>query len=311
MNALVRRPAWPLPCLALVLLLNACTDADDTRPTALQAAQLPRPQELAIARGKIEIEGGLLEILPAQEGRVERVAVREGDRVHLGQELLRLNPEEARQDIAQAQAQWHLAKAHEAAQAVRLPTAQKLVQRTTAAVRAGALDPQRAEDAQQAERDIRSALAIAQAQVALAQQKLNQSQQALRRLTLTAPIEAKVTKLQVQIGTRVSPQMGRPMLVLLPLKPLIVRAELNQSYVARIQPGTRATVVTDSDGSPTDKPLLLRARVLRVGETYGNSRLNDDSSARSNLRVVDCFLQFDSPPTGLRLGQDVRVSFYE
>ncbi len=264
-----------------------------------------------MARGKIEVEGGLLDLLPAQDGLIENVAVQEGELVQKGQTLLRLNPEQAASDLAHAQAELQLAKAREAAQAARIPTAQKLAERTTAAVRAGAMDSQRATDALQAEQDIRAALSVAQAEVAVAQQRIVHAKQSLQRLTLTAPIRARIIKMQVQVGARVSPNMVRPMMVLLPIQPLIVRAELNQSFVARIKQGTLATVIVDNEDGPTVQLPELNARVIRLGETYGSSRLHDDASTRSNQRVVDCFLQFDTPPTGLRMGQEVRVRFYE
>jgi len=70
----------------------------------------------------------------------------------------------------------------------------------------------------------------------------------------------------------------------------------------------RISVETDTpNGGRSELP---QARVTRISPLYGASRLDDETALRSNVRVVDCFLEFDQAPD-LRVGQDVRVSFHE
>ncbi|APW36569.1 secretion protein HlyD [Rhodoferax koreense] len=313
-------PAWPfkLAALGLAGLLGACSGHDTpgmAKANAATPASAPNapagPRELAMARGKIEVQGGLLEVMAPLDGTVESLAVKEGDSVRRGQVLLKLAPEQARLDVALAQAELKLVQARQRAQAARLPAARQFAQRTGEAARAGALDPQRAEEALQAQRDIESAAAVFEAEAAVSRQKLAQAQLAVQRQTLSAAVDASVLRLNVQPGTRVSTQAAKPVMVLLPRRPLIVRAELNESYLAAIRPGTRASVSVDIDGANGKPPAPLEAHVVRLAEAYGASRLDDDVAARGNLRVVDCFLEFDAAPAGIRLSQNVRVSFHE
>lgn len=307
----LRRTRYALPAsmlaLALALATAGCTDRGSTAVAAPAPANTPH--DVALARGKVEVQGGLLELLPQQDGVVESLAVREGDEVKRGQVLLKLASEQARLDLSLAEAELRLVQARQRAQSARLPAARQLAQRTAEAARAGALDPQRADEALQARHDIESAVAVLEAEAAVARQKLLQAQRAVQRQTLTAPLDARVLRLHVQPGSRVASQSARPALVLLPQRPLTVRAELNEAYVANVKPGMRATVRLDGDVQGGAQAAYA-ARVLRISPAYGASRLDDDAAAR-NVRVVECFLEFDPPVPALRLGQNVRVSFHE
>ena len=302
----------------LAVLLTAC-GGDDTPVAAARAQGQPAagPRSIAIARGKVEVQGGLVELSAPADGIVESVAVAEGDTVRKGQPLLRLAAEPARQDVAVAEAEVKAAQARAQAQAVRLPAARQYAARLSEAAAAGGIDRQRADDALQAAREIDAAAAVARAEAQVAVRRLAQSQALLSRLTLHAPVDASVVRLAVQAGARIDAQSARTLLVLLPQRPLLVRAELNESFAAAIRPGMAADVTVDSTAGATAAP--RRAKVLRVASVMGPTRLEDDGSApRSGQRVVDCFLAFETTPAegangavAWRVGQNVRVNFHE
>ncbi|WP_198972173.1 HlyD family secretion protein [Xylophilus sp. ASV27] len=290
---------------AVPLLLAGCFDGGRPSASAIAQAQAQGapagPADVAIARGRVEIEGGLLELMPQQDGVVESVAVAEGAAVKRGQTLLRLQSDAARGELAMAEAELQAAQARQRAQAARLAPARQLSQRLLEAAQAGALERQRADEAQQAQQEAAAALAVAEADTKVAAQKLAQARSRVARLTLTAPQDGTVLRLRVQPGSAVDTQGSRPLMVLLPQRPLLVRAELNGSFAARVQPGMRASVHVD--GGPA-----LPARVQRISPVYAASRLDEDQPARIGVRVVECFLTFDQP-SSLRIGQEVRVHF--
>ncbi|MES2184459.1 MAG: HlyD family efflux transporter periplasmic adaptor subunit [Pseudomonadota bacterium] len=309
-------PALALACAAAASLLGLAGCSGRSSDTPLSAAQAQQaqgtaqqPRNVAIARGKVEVQGGLLDIQVPVDGMVESVATAEGAEVHKGQVLLRLVSEPARLDVAAAEAELQLAQARQRAQAVRLPAAKQLVQRLDEAAAAGATDRQRADDALQAQREIEAAQAVAAADVQVARQRLAQAQSQLARLVVAAPQDGTVVRLNVQAGSRVDAQAPRAALVLLPKRPLLVRAELNESFAALVKPGMKASVALDAAGAPSAP--LPAAHVARLSRVYGPSRLDDETGAnRVGLRVVDCFLEFDQAPD-LRVGQNVRVSFHD
>ncbi|MBF9266790.1 HlyD family efflux transporter periplasmic adaptor subunit, partial [Paracidovorax cattleyae] len=162
-----------------------------------------------------------------------------------------------------------------------------------------------AEDAAQALRTAESDAAVAHAEAEVARRKLAQVRGQQARLELRAPEDGTVVHVRTQAGLRFATASGsHAAITLLPNRPLVVRAEINQSYAASVKPGMRASVTTDGDVTPAALPA---ARVVRISPVLGTSRLQEDAQ-RGPLRVVECVLEFDSPPEA-RPGQTVRVSF--
>lgn len=302
----------PIILVPLALLaLAACSPQHDARPVASAHAAAPQqPAPVAVARGKIEVEGGLLELAPAASGVVAQMLVKEGQPVRKGQVLLRLEDDALRADLAVAQSELQLAQTRAKARAARLPALRQTHARWQAAVREGAADAQSQDKAAQALRDAQSDAGIAQAEATVARRKLDQLQAQLRRMELRAPEAGVAVRVAAQAGSAVTG--GVPAVVLLPERPLVVRAELNESFVHAVRAGMRATVVADTDagGAQPGLPGLPGAKVVRVSPVYGTARLQDDP-LRGPVRVVDCLLAFDTPPQGARVGQNVRVTFHE
>lgn len=289
--------------LATAVLLVACNEKP--LPSAV-AAEPPPPAQVAVARGKIEVPGGLLELSPAQEGLVQAVAVQEGQTVQRGQLLLRLAGDAAGSEAAVAQSELHLAQARHQARAQRLPALRRTAARLSEAVTAGAAEPQRADEALQAVRDAEADLAVSQAEAEVARSRLAQVQAQRARLELHAPEDGTVVRVGTQAGQRAPASGSAAAITLLPRRPLVVRAELNESYAAQVHVGQRATVTTDGDIAAAAMP---PAHVVRISPVLGTGRLQDDVQ-RGPVRIVECVLEFDQAPTA-RVGQNVRVSFHD
>ncbi|AVT10898.1 HlyD family secretion protein [Paracidovorax avenae] len=307
------RAARGAACAASALALAwlaACTDRGT--PTQMPAPEAPASAPasgaangVAIARGRIEVQGGILDLTPLQEGVVDTVAVHEGQAVKRGQVLLRLSGTglQAEADVAQAELQ--LAEARERARAQQVPALRRTAARPAEAAAANAAEPQRADDAAQALRAAESDAAVARAEAEVARKKLAQVRGQQARLELRAPEDGTVVHVRTQAGVRLAAAAAsHAVITLLPHRPLIVRAEVNQNYAAAVKPGMRASVTTDGDTAPVALPA---ARVVRISPVLGASRLQEDAQ-RGPMRVVECVLEFDSPPEA-RPGQTVRVSF--
>jgi multidrug resistance efflux pump len=291
--------------LAVASLLPACSPSGqapaDSRAGAAAAYA-------AVARGRIDIEGGLLNLAMPREGTLATVAVHEGDHVRQGQLLAALDTEPARLAVEAAQAQLEQAQAQLKLLGIKQAAAKQRAQRLAAAAAAGAGDGQSADDAREAAAQIDADQQSARAALSMASQKLDEARYELKQRSLFAPFDADVVRVSAQPGAGVSPASG-PLFVLLPRKPRIVRAELNDSFVGVIQPGMPAEVVADSDGDHT----RWNAHVLRVGQVYGPATLENDPQVRANARTVECVLAFDQPDSArtgdLRIGQRVMVRF--
>jgi multidrug resistance efflux pump len=314
----MKPPAYPTPrysygprlirlggiALTLTCLLAGCSRSADesTNATAPPAAYA------AVARGKVDIEGGLLTLSMPREGTLAKVAVHEGDHVKQGQLLAALDTQPATLAIEAAQAQLEQIQAQLKLIAVKQVGAKQRAQRLAAAVAAGAGDGQSADDAREAAAQLDAEQQSTRAALSMASQKLDEARYELKQRSLLAPFDADVVQVSAQPGASVSPTSG-PLFTLLPQKPRIVRAELNDSFVGVIQPGMPAEVVPDNGRDDT----RWSAHVLRIGRVYGPATLENDPQVRANARTVECVLAFDEPTSdqtkNLRIGQRVMVRF--
>jgi len=290
--------------LAVASLLAGCSPSD---PTPAEGGASPATAYVAVARGKVDIEGGLLSLAMPREGTLATVAVHEGDRVKRGQLLAALDTEPATLAVQAAQAQLDQAQAQLKLLGIKQAAAKQRAQRLAAAAAAGAGDGQSADDAREAAAQIDAEQQSARAALGMAGQKLDEARYELKQRSLLAPFDADVVRVSAQPGASVSPASG-PLFVLLPRKPRIVRAELNDSFAAAVRPGMPAEVVAEGGTQARWK-----AHVLRIGQVYGPATLENDPQIRANARTVECVLTFDQPDTDqtgeLRIGQRVTVRF--
>ncbi len=297
----VVRFAFCMMLLAL-LALSACTGTDHAASSATGARKATaRAHYVAVARGRVDIEGGLLELHARASGTVSSVAVHEGDSVHKGQTLATLDATAARANLTIAQAQVAQAKAHAAVLQDRARAAHKNASTLERAAREGAGAHQDALAARQHAAQLKAMHSEAAAQLDVARGQLAIAQHQVQLRTLTAPLDARVTRVHIQPGSMVSAQSAAAF-QLMPKRARIIRAELNQEYVEAVHKGMRAEVVLDSN----HQQVLGTAHVLRVGDIFSRSRLQDNPALSAGTRTVQCVLTFDKP-VSVRIGQLVLV----
>ena len=72
--------------LALVLCLGACSKSEQVAQTGLAASSTISPY-IAMARGAVDVEGGLIRITAERDGVIKQVSAEDGDIVKAGQVL--------------------------------------------------------------------------------------------------------------------------------------------------------------------------------------------------------------------------------
>lgn len=289
------KPLFSLLALP-ALVLAACSSR-----TPAPAPDGPAP--VAVARGRIDVEGGVLPLAFAGEGTLVRVAVREGDAVRAGQVLAVLDPEPARLQLQADEAALAQATAQRELLQGKLLAARRLAQRLVDAAREGAGDGQSADAAQMQAQALVAERDAADAAVAMAVQKRDQGRYELARRTLVSPLDGEVERVAARPGLAVTSASG-PLFVVLPRAPLIVHAELNESFADAVVAGMPAEV--SSDGGV---PRRWRAHVLRVGRMIGAPASGEDPQY-AGQRTVACTLAFDAAPGAqARVGQRVLVDF--
>lgn len=292
----------PARTFGFLLLGVFAAAAGCSRSNAAPSAETAStPRYAAVARGRIDVEGGLLQLSSAQPGIIASVLVHPGDHVRRGQSLSKLQPMDAKAAVTIAKGRLAQARAEVRLAAARLGAARTRAQTLAQAAAAGAGAGQDATDAANQVQQLSAREAAAQAAVTTARGQLEEARYALAQHTLHAPVAGYVVKVHVQLGETVAPQSG-PMFTLLPDRPRIVVAELNSEFVGAVHPGMTAQVVLDND---TQTP-VGEARVVRVGKVFRPSTLTKNPSQRAYTRTVTCVLHFAKKVTA-HVGERVLV----
>ena len=291
-------PASLLATLLLSLWLSACSKPVNPDVHA------PAPTDaVAVARGRVDVEGGLLAITGNRDGNVVAVKAADGDHVKQDDLLVQLDPRAADLAISAAQAELDQSEAQAAVLAARLPPLEQQSKRLQAAATDGAATGQAADDARNAVVALKAELVAAHAGSGIARQHLAQARFERGQLDIRAPLSGRIVSRNIQVGDRVTAQSGKELFKVLPERPLIIRAELGETFVDAVRPGMPAEVIADaSPGTP------LHAHVLRVGEVFGLATRSDDPQQSPDARVVECVLVLDSG--SLRIGQQVLVRIH-
>ena len=132
---------WRALLIVAVLTLSACSERSDPKETVERQPARDGQRAAAVARGKIEVDGGLVALAPALAGTVASLTVREGDRVQRGQLLLAQASQVSSAAVAVATSELKLARARQQAAEGRLPELKQAAARYAQAVRAGPRSP--------------------------------------------------------------------------------------------------------------------------------------------------------------------------
>ena len=282
-----------LPLLLAGLTLSACQKGDGA------ALAENRPPVVAVARGVIAVEGGLIPVDAPRDGLIIRVNVEEGEHVERGALLAQLDQDrtalltdQAAAETAQLEAAWRGAQARAAAALSEAERLERLAS-ADAAPRHDADQARQAADLAKAQSD-EAGRAV---DVARVRQKLAGLEQTAR--TVRAPVSGLVLRRGAAVGSAAATSSPTPLFVLAPDGPRIVRAELDEAFVGRVEAGATAWV-TDASGAGQ----AFKARVLRVSPAFEAAALDDQPGAHADGRVLRLVLAFDDP-NDLRLGQRV------
>jgi len=295
--------------LAAGLLLSACHDQSSVPQSSAAKADY-----VAMARGKVDVEGGLLDLVAPENAIFSQVYVHVGDLVKRDQPLAQLDAAAEQLELSQQQTALEQAKAQQSLQALHLPAAALAAKRWQKAAGLGAAQQQQADDAMQAERQAQAENSIALAAVHSAEQKVAEAEYALQKRTIRAPQAGEVITVRVQQGSALTSEQ-RVAFTLLPSRPIIVRAEVSESFINRIKLGMKAGLLPDS-ASTIAATAPIAAHVSQIGKVYEPAHLNSDA-VQQNSRVIVCLLTLDAAAQHqlqtqhLLIGQNVLVKFYE
>jgi HlyD family secretion protein len=294
----LRRHALRATLLVAALFLTACDDDEKPPPPSIDPALTVGV--VAHARGRVDIEGGVIRLAGSREGIIMRVEAEEGDRVRKDQILAVIDDRRARLERDVTAAELERARAAHAAAHVRVKATRREMERVAVLSgrdAAARLDLDLARDehetAEATARELNEDLEVFARRLALNDYEVDQH-------TVRAPLDGWIVRRDAKPGDGVSTFNVTPLFLFAPETPRIVRAELDERFVDDVRPGMPAEVVLDA--TPEKR---FRGRVLRLGQVFGAARSSGDPSEPADVRVIECVVALDDQ--SLRIGQRVLV----
>ena len=305
MSAFLRRPAVWFTALAIIAVVTiglfmtrSGQAGQKSAKTALAPAQT---LYAAVAEGKADVEGGIIQIASRTAGVVREVDVVEGQMVTKGQVLARQEDDAPRLAIQTAQANLAQAKAQVGVTQVQLPAARR--EKARLETLAGVISGQQLDQAADTIASAEASLVSERAAIDVSATQLNEALYRLEQTIVCAPANGVIVRRYANPGTGASTLNVTPMFDLEPAGARIVRAEVTETALPVVTLGQNVRIVPESDQSRS-----FAGKVLRQAALFGARKLqSDDPSERTDERVVEVVVSADGAP--FLVGQRVLVKF--
>ncbi len=288
------------------------------------------------------VNGNVVQITPQVPGTVVSIGADDGDLVHAGDVLVRLDPSDA--DVALAEAKANLAntvrkvrglyssvngaQADVAARKTAVDKARADYDRRVALAKSGAISAEELAHASDALTSAESNLVTAQQQYQTSKVLVDDTvvashpdvQAAAARLraaflddvraTLVAPVDGYVAKRSVQVGQRVQP--GAALMAVVPLRSVWVDANFKETQLTHMRIGQPVTIQSDVYGGK----VAYKGKVQSLGVGTGSafSLLPAQNATGNWIKIVQRIpvrIVFDDPAEldkhPLRIGMSLNV----
>jgi membrane fusion protein (multidrug efflux system) len=288
------------------------------------------------------VNGNVVQITPQVPGTVVSIGADDGDLVHAGDALVKLDPSDA--DVALAEAKANLAltvrkvrglyssvngaHADVAARQTAVDKAHSDYQRRVALAKSGAISAEELAHASDALTTAQNALITAQQQyqtskvlvddtvvashpdVQVAAAKLRAAYLADARTTLLAPVDGYVAKRSVQVGQRVQP--GTPLMAVVPLHGVWIDANFKETQLTDMRIGQPGEIESDVYGGAVKYKGKIESLGIGTGSAF--SLLPAQNATGNWIKIVQRIpvrvvftdpQQLDKHP--LRLGMSLNV----
>ena len=295
--------------LALVILgggavmMSSQAKAKKAEEAKIAAAAAPKSPYVAVANGKADVEGGMIQVAARRAGIVREVYVQEGDKVVKGQILARQEDDEPKLSAARASAAVEQAQAQMAQYQVQLSSAEREHKRLQSLVATNFVAGQRLDQAADKIREAQANIQAQRAAIATAQAALEEARYNLELTIIRAPTDGRIARRYANPGAGASTLNVSNMFDLEPTAPRIVRAEIAESALPHVAIGQTVQIAPESE--PTK---FYNGKVLRRAAVFGARKLqSDDPTERADDRVVEVVVSADTAP--FLIGQRVLVKF--
>ena len=185
-------------------------------------------------------------------GRVTSVNFDEGMHVHEGFVLATLDDSDARRALDSAKADRNASEAAIADWEVQLKNALITLRRAEELRAAGVQSQETLDNARTAADSLRAKIALAKQQVAAAEARIREGEQAVDNCVIRAPFDGIVVSKDAQVGEMVSPISAgggftrTGIATIVDMNSNEIEVDVNEAYIARVVPGQPVTAILDA-----------------------------------------------------------------
>lgn len=284
--------------LLVILIIVGKNSGDDGIKVAIEAAKAHTITETVSGSGKIYPETEV-KIAPEVSGEIINLKVQEGDSVHKGDLMVRINPaiynsmvNQASATVAQTQAQSSNSVEMMAQAKSQYELALSTFSRNKKLYQDKVISAMEFEQAKASYEGAKASYEAAKASssggrfgVQGAQAGLSQAQENLRKTTIFAPTSGVISQLNVKLGERVvgTAQMaGTDMLTIADMSRMEVRVEVSETDIAKVKVGDTTTIEADAYRNKKFVGVVSRIDLSSGG---GNALQQASSDQVSNYTV--------------------------
>ncbi len=236
----------------------------------------------AAGRGRIDVEGGMIQIAAQRDGVISALFVSEGADVRAGDLLARQDDRAARAAQEEARAVLAETVARGGVLRVRIAASRRERNRLDRLRRDGAEATKLFDEAQSRMEEAEAELTVHNAAVRLAQARLATADMEIAQREIRAPVDGRIVRLQARPGSGASTLSVSTLFTLVPNERFIFRVDVEERLMRQVHPGQPVMVTLDSTPEP------LSGEVLRIGEILGQRKIDpSDAQQRVDERVVE------------------------
>jgi HlyD family secretion protein len=294
--------AWISVCALLGASLTACGRPDDI---AVGQVETHTAAPRAVAKGRVDVEGGVIQVAAARDGVIAEVLVEEGARVRKGQLLALQDARVSTVALLEAHAAIEPSRARVQLLVTQLDAARRELARLTHLAEAGAETTRSRDEADDRVRQLEAEIRVARAEVKAALARADVARLEVEQREIRAPIDGIIVKRSARPGTGASTLNVTSLFTVVPDTPKIVRTELEESFIGAVKLGQRVEIIGEADPSQR-----ADGKVLRIAQVFGAKRGgSDDPNEKVDEHVVEVVTSLGSQ--SFLIGQRVRVNFKE
>lgn len=247
---------------------------------------------------KLSVVGNLIgaqtvDVVPRTGGRLVAVNVKLGDRVSRGQLLAKIEDQELREQVKQAEAAQEVAQATVRQREADLKFAQVNLERSQNLFQRNLLPRQSLDDAESRQAAAAAQVDLARAQISQTKARLEELRITLSNTSVTSPVNGFVGKRNVDVGAWASQQA--PVVSVVDISSVRLVANVVEKDLRLVNPGDPATVSVDAFPGETFKgriarvaPVLdpaTRTAEIEIEVPNGDYRLKPGMYARMDVTI--------------------------